>query len=95
MFYELRFGRAAASAGRESSMSVRKIAECWIGVAPAALLASCGFDPGQAADGGGRAALPVHVETVLDDKLTILSFDGTEHSSSQSDADVEEEVTSF
>ena len=38
---------------------------------------------------------PVHVETVLDDKLTILSFDGTEHSSSQSEAEVEEEVTSF
>ena len=29
---------------------------------------------------------PVHVETVLDDHPTILSFDGTEHSSSKSEA---------
>ena len=28
---------------------------------------------------------PVHIETVLDDHRTILSFDGTEHSSSQSE----------
>jgi len=32
---------------------------------------------------------PVHIETVLDDQLTVLSFDGSEHSSTQTDELIE------